>query len=644
MASSGSPATGEFPVSHQFLAEALTEVEDAIVMVDDQYRVVYMNPKAIRQYEIGSEPAVGRLLTDLYRYVWLKPGDEQAAMLALERNGRWRGENLHVLPSGKALHVESTVSALRSSTGQQYMMAVIRDMTAQKKAEADLREAEEWQRLAMAGAQMGTWVTDLETGATQWDARCREIYGVGPDEPATVERGFAIMHPDDRAQAATAYTDALEKGPQGIYAYEKRIVWPDGSVHWVATRGSISVDHSHPDHLVRRLTGVVMDVTERKEYEERLLRANQRAALAEAAVRGFVYELDLASGKGERSPGIYQMLGYRPEELGRDAPTWTELIHPDDYTGSVMGEIEKTLAEGSTFSLEYRLRHRDGHYVYVWDQGIVERDAAGKAVRIVGIAADISQRKQFEQSLQDLNDTLEQRVAMRTVELERSNNELDRFAYVASHDLKSPLRAIDNLSLWIAEDSAAVLSPESQSHLAKLRGRVKRLEALLDDLLLYSRAGRRRRPPEWVDTPALVSSVVELLNPPRGMKVTVQDDMPCICCERVPFEVVMRNLVENAIKHHHEPASGAVAISARQQGDWVEFCVQDDGPGIDPEYHERIFEVFQTLRPRDELEGSGMGLAIVRKSVDSLGGRVWVESAAGKGAAFHFLWPLVTKP
>ncbi len=201
-----------------------------------------------------------------------------------------------------------------------------------------------------------------------------------------------------------------------------------------------------------------------------------------------------------------------------------------------------------------------------------------------------------------------------------------------------------------------MLSPGSQVHLRKLRGRVQRLESLLNDLLLYSRAGRRRHAVEWVDTAALLRAIVDRLQPPPGMQVAIQDDLPWIRCEKTPFEVVLRNLIENAIKHHHRPQEGVVTISAVSAGappagapgvqgeGWVEFCVRDNGPGIDSHYHERIFEVFQTLRPRDEVEGSGMGLAIVQKTVEALGGQVWVVSARDAGAAFYFTYPMLTGP
>jgi signal transduction histidine kinase len=233
---------------------------------------------------------------------------------------------------------------------------------------------------------------------------------------------------------------------------------------------------------------------------------------------------------------------------------------------------------------------------------------------------------------------LEMRVSERTAELERSNRELNQFAYVASHDLKAPLRAIDNLAGWISEDAAQTLPPRSAEHLLKMRGRVKRMEQLLEDLLAYSRAGRVRPPAEIVDVERLVADVTALLGPPVGFTVIVQTPGVRLRTPRVSLELVLRNLIGNAIKHH-TGAGGTVWVRAVEQGEMMEFSVRDNGPGIDPRYHARIFEMFQTLQPRDQTEGSGMGLAIVKKLVESYGGEIRVDSALGKGATFCFTWP-----
>jgi signal transduction histidine kinase len=241
-------------------------------------------------------------------------------------------------------------------------------------------------------------------------------------------------------------------------------------------------------------------------------------------------------------------------------------------------------------------------------------------------------------ALRQSSEELEARVRERTAELERSNRELNQFAYVASHDLKAPLRAIDNLANWISEDTAHLLPPRSAEHLAKLRGRVRRMDKLLDDLLAYSRAGRTRPPAETVHLDLLVQDITNVLAPPPGFTITLQQPAPVLHTPRVSLELVLRNLIGNALKHHHQQ-SGHIHICAVERGGWVEFTVTDDGPGIEPQYHERIFEMYQTLKPRDQTEGSGMGLTIVKKLVESYGGAIAIESAPGQGTTFRFTWP-----
>jgi light-regulated signal transduction histidine kinase (bacteriophytochrome) len=228
--------------------------------------------------------------------------------------------------------------------------------------------------------------------------------------------------------------------------------------------------------------------------------------------------------------------------------------------------------------------------------------------------------------------------------LERSNRELDQFAYVASHDLKAPLRGIANLAEWIEEDLGERVTGESREHMRLLKGRVHRMEALIDGILAYSRAARVRGDPERVDTGALVAEVVDLLAPPAGA-VSVAPDMPEVLAERVPLQQTFMNLIANALKHGRAAGGTShvrshVRVTWREAGDDAyDFAVADDGPGIAPEYHERIWGIFQTLEARDKVEGTGIGLAVVRKIVESRGGRTWVESAAGEGATFHFTWP-----
>ncbi|NBC17096.1 MAG: PAS domain-containing protein [Bacteroidetes bacterium] len=243
-----------------------------------------------------------------------------------------------------------------------------------------------------------------------------------------------------------------------------------------------------------------------------------------------------------------------------------------------------------------------------------------------------------------IEDVTERRRAQRQLEryaadLKRTNEELDNFAYVASHDLRAPLRNIDNLAQWLTEDLGDDLPDDSQRHLRLLRQRVQRMERLLDDLLKYSRAGRYSYDIDTVDSQALVHDIVHMLDVPPAFTIDVAPDMPTLRAARVPLEQVLMNLISNAVKHHDRP-DGRVTVQARTDGEHVVFEVADDGPGIAPQYQERIFGMFQTLRRRDEVEASGIGLALVKKLVEHVGGSVSVASEEGQGTTFRFTWPL----
>ncbi len=196
---------------------------------------------------------------------------------------------------------------------------------------------------------------------------------------------------------------------------------------------------------------------------------------------------------------------------------------------------------------------------------------ASQAAITIENARLYAQVKESERALRELNATLEQEVERRTAELQRSNRELDQFAYVASHDLKAPLRAVTYLASWVLQDAAELLPEPSQEHLHKLQGRVRRMETLLDDLLAYSRAGRRRHPVEEIDITDLIHNVTEIVAPPAGFVVKVVGKLPVLRVERTPLETVFRNLIGNAIKHHEHPTEGIVEISVHDHADFVEF-------------------------------------------------------------------------
>tara|TARA_R110001583_G_scaffold10698_6_gene49141 strand:- start:8669 stop:10594 length:1926 start_codon:yes stop_codon:yes gene_type:complete len=223
-------------------------------------------------------------------------------------------------------------------------------------------------------------------------------------------------------------------------------------------------------------------------------------------------------------------------------------------------------------------------------------------------------------------------------ELARSNQDLDDFAYVASHDLKAPLRGIDQLSSWIAEDIEAKDYSNIPDNMRLMRSRVQRLEHLLDDLLEYSRANRITHKVTKINVSSLINETFELLSPPEDFQLIIENDIPEFLTLKAPFEQVIRNLLSNAIKHH-DKANGHIKIRFEDKQDFYKFYFTDDGPGISKQHHENIFKMFKTLRSRDEIEGSGMGLALIKKIVEYYSGSIEVQQNTGNGCTFHFTWP-----
>ncbi|MCG7990438.1 MAG: CHASE domain-containing protein [Candidatus Thiodiazotropha lotti] len=251
---------------------------------------------------------------------------------------------------------------------------------------------------------------------------------------------------------------------------------------------------------------------------------------------------------------------------------------------------------------------------------------------------EVMERKAAETELQNLNETLEHHIASRTEEAERRAEYLEQFAYVTSHDLKAPLRAVSNLAEWIEEDLTDKLDNSSKEQLALLRDRVRRMHDLIEGLLEYSRVGKTSDVEAIIDTRELIQEITDSLSPQKGFTIKIKGEMPILKADRLQLGQVFSNLIGNSLKHHGG-SKGKIRISSKQVGDYYEFTVCDNGQGIASEYHDKVFKMFQTLKSSDYNNSTGIGLALVKKIVIEHGGSIQLNSAVNKGACFTFLWP-----
>lgn len=283
---------------------------------------------------------------------------------------------------------------------------------------------------------------------------------------------------------------------------------------------------------------------------------------------------------------------------------------------------------------EFISRRKDGSFLTISLSRSLITDDSGTSIACLSIIRDITKRKQAEDSLRASKEEVQQYAAY----LEKRNQELDQFSYVISHDLKAPLRAIANLARWIEEDLGDSLPGKSREHMDLLNKRVLRMNALIEGLLQYSRIGRTQETFTIVNVDDLLKEIIDSLAPAAGFEVVIQPGMPQLYTSPLQLSQVFTNLISNALTHH-DKKRGRVEITVEDLGNICRFSVIDDGPGIDPVYHTKVFEIFQTLQPPDRADSTGIGLALVKKIVESNNCEIELHSKKGAGTTVRFTWP-----
>jgi len=418
---------------------------------------------------------------------------------------------------------------------------------------------------------------------------------------------FDIIHPDSHQHCRLL----IEKLREGKPAVDIAAEFVSKTGDRIAVEGSASCRMEGGKVVATR--AIFRNVSRRKRIEEELSRHFELSLdlLCIAGLDGFFKQVN---------PAFMSTLGYTREELL--SRSFLDFVHPDDRRKTIR-EIENLTKGLPVVDFQNRYRTKDDRYLWL----------AWRAAPLTG-------RGMVYAIARDITQTIEDREirARQSAELARSNAELEQFAYVASHDLRAPLRNIGDLAEWIEEEIGDSGNEKIAGYLEQLRNRVRRMESLTEDLLAYSRVGREEEEAVELDTGTLVRDLAFLLAPPEGFRIDVHSGMPTVRAARAPLEQVFRNLIANAIKHHDRP-DGRIDVRAAKRGRFWEFTVKDDGPGIPEEFQERIFLMFQKLKSHDEVEGSGMGLALVKRIIESRGGRISVASGPGRGTSFVFTWP-----
>ncbi|HEX5221697.1 MAG TPA: ATP-binding protein [Verrucomicrobiae bacterium] len=324
----------------------------------------------------------------------------------------------------------------------------------------------------------------------------------------------------------------------------------------------------------------------------------------------------------------------REELLGQDHRIINSGFHPREY----IRDLWMTITRGRVWKGEFRNKARDGSFYWVSTTIVPFLNEQGKPRQYVSIRTDITERKQAEQKVQELNAELERRVRERTRQLEVANKELESFSYSVSHDLRAPLRAINGFAGILSENFGSQLPEEARRCLDRIRNGGQRMNALIDDLLAFSRFGRQALNRKSIDPAAVVHAALEELRPQCDGRLMEWKLQPLPFCQADPalLKQVWVNLLANAIKYTRDRKPAVVEVGCLRESNEAIFFVRDNGAGFDMQYADKLFGVFQRLHRSDEFEGTGVGLAIVQRIVQRHGGRIWAEAQPEKGATFYF--------
>ena len=477
-------------------------------------------------------------------------------------------------------------------------------------------------------AGIGYCFLEASTQKLALDVVARRHYGLSADEDVSTALVLERIHPDDREQFESMFWKASKIEGEKL---RHRVPLEDGGCRYLEM--FLRFDSSNCFH------GVLVDVSETMEGQETLARERRRFEDIAASVPGQFCYIDNEYHIRFMSNGTRDGLSLAKKELADEegvetlrANLWDAHIPIADLFGEEMLEARKHMVDralgGEAVVWEDESTDENGKKTYEQVTYQPKWDPDGSVSGIFALRVDVTEARKMEAELRETHENLL-----------RSNADLEQFAYVASHDLKAPLRAIQVLIEWLEEDLVDYDEGDVQENIGLLGKRSARLSALLDDLLSYSRAARQDESPTEIDLKELVEEVSDLIGESKNGTVEWQgSNVPKMHTDHAALHQVVRNLIGNAIKHH-SGKDCRVLVSATVCDDLIEVSIEDNGDGIDPEFSEKIFQMFQTLKPRDDVEGSGMGLAIVKRLVNHHGGEIWFEEPkSGVGTTFKFTW------
>jgi PAS domain S-box-containing protein len=620
----------------RYQSALLESVSDAIVASDAQFHLTAWNAAAESMYGWKGEQILGQIGTQLIQTRY--PDADQTHMLEnMARVGQYRGEATQVRKDGSRFPVEISSRVLRDDNGQiTGYVSVNRDITERKRAEQALVESELKYRTLFKSMSQGFYLSQIlyDQNGAPCDYRYIDLNSafekiIGANREQIIGKTYNELVPSD---PESGWLDCFKRvAATGIpenYTFASNVY-----------NSYFEVYAFKPEQ--DKFAALVRDITERKRADEALRKSETQLRLLTDNMTSDIISLtDAQMNTLYVSPSLEGVLGYAPQEvIGKPA---IGLIHPDDLPKLLQVVTDARRDGVSSLRVEQRSRHKNGNYI--WAESAIQflNNEHGQSAGAIINSRDITERKRAEEEIRKFAAELEQRVAERTAQLQEANKELEAFAYSVSHDLRTPLRAIDGFSRILTEDFAPALGEEGQRVCAVISNNATRMGQLIDEILAFSRLSRTELKTSTIDMTQLVTTVYhELTAPDDRTRIDLQiDELPAAVGDHALIHQVWTNLLANAIKFSSKRDRALIQVSAQSSDTGIIYGVRDNGAGFSMEYADKLFGVFQRLHKEKEFPGTGVGLAIVQRIIQRHGGRIWAEGTVDQGAAFFFALPV----
>ncbi|MET7029940.1 PAS domain-containing sensor histidine kinase [Sediminicola luteus] len=645
----------------QKVEAALTEINlfkfmadtagDPFILMDEEGRFVYLNDMAIQKWGY-TEQEIKQLRVPDVDPIYNEEKFRDMFQLSQKQNIP-PFETLHKNKKGIIYPVEISIGSIQQD-GETLLFAVARDITERKKAEQDvisafrkIEENEERLNIVITASELGIWEYNLKTKTNITSKRCKEIFGILDEKNGENLEPSSYFHPDDQILREKAIEESFRTG---VLQYEGRILWKDNTIHWVESKGKVFYNsRNEPERVI----GTMRDITEEKNFQNLLLEREQKFRLLADSMAQHVWTSDPNGKLNYFNKSVFEYSGLTLEQLNEYG--WLQIVHPDDRDKNIK-EWTRCIQTGEDFLLEHRFRKHNGEYRWQLSRALPQKDKNGNITMWVGTSTDIQDQKMFANELEKQVFERTKELNQNNLDLEKMNKELQAFAYISSHDLQEPLRKIQTFASQIIEKEYLNLTESGKDKFQRMQKAANRMQHLIQDLLAYSRTSTEERNFEDAHLNNIVELVKEDLKEELLQKNgTVETGEMCEI-KVIPFQFrqLIYNLVSNSIKFTKGDDAPHIKITSEiakgkkfnieKLSKNMEYChinISDNGIGFDQEYSEKIFDVFSRLHGKEKFQGTGIGLAIVKKIVENHNGFIFAKGELNKGATFDIYIPSI---